>query len=90
MQTESSHFQISDQTEKHSKIIAILKRAAHMEGEIALDDSLAGFQQWDSLAVLDFMMDVELQLCVELSPDDLHKCRTVEDIVNLIESKGQK
>ena len=90
MQTESSYSQVGDQTEKHSKIIAILKTAAHMEGEIAPDDSLAGLPQWDSLAVLDFMMDIEQQLCMELSPEDVYKCRTVEDIVNLIESKGQK
>lgn len=84
MQTEVNHVQVSDQAERHNKIIAMLKEAAHMDRSIALDDALADFQQWDSLAILDFVMDAEKQFGVELSPDEVHNCKTVEDLVNLM------
>lgn len=88
MQAEAKQFQISDRTEMHNKVIAMLKAAAHMERDIALGDTLEDFQQWDSLAILDFVMDVEKQFGVELSPDEVHKCRTVEDTIQLLEMKG--
>jgi acyl carrier protein len=88
VQTEFNHVQVSDHAERHEKIIAMLKEAAHTESVVALDDSLADLQQWDSLAILDFVMDAEKQFGVELSPDDVHKCKTVEDIVHLLGLKG--
>ena len=88
MQAEANHVQVSDRTERYGKIVAMLKAATHMDGDVALHDALADFQQWDSLAVLDFVMDAEKQFGVELSPDEVYKCKTVEDIIHLVELKG--
>jgi acyl carrier protein len=88
VQAEANQVQVSDRTENHKKIIAMLKAAVHVDGNVVLDDALADFQQWDSLAILDFVMDAEKQFGVELSPDEVHKCETVEDIIHLLELKG--
>jgi acyl carrier protein len=88
VQAEANHVQVSDRTERYDKIVTMLKAVAHVDGNVACGDVLADFQQWDSLAILDFVMDAEKQFGVELSPDEVHKCKTVEDIIHLVELKG--
>ena len=56
-------------------------------GTINLDELLSGSGYWDSMAALTFMALADQELGVSVSGDQLKKCSTVRDLVNLLGDK---
>ena len=52
-------------------------------GSLSLEHPLASLARWDSLAVIDFMAMADEKLGVEVSPNALTLCRTVDDLAAL-------
>ena len=57
------------------------------EGSIKSEDALTNLKGWDSLAILVFMSMVDEEFGVTLSPQNLARSRTVEDLMHLLGNK---
>jgi acyl carrier protein len=56
-------------------------------GSLIGDEKLYNLAAWDSLAVLGFIAFTNKQYDITLSANDINKAETINDLVNLIESK---
>ena len=54
---------------------------------VADTDELAGFDLWDSLAILSLIVFVDKKYNIQLSNSDLKYVKTLADVKELIESK---
>jgi len=53
-------------------------------GSIAETQRLKSLMQWDSMAVVTFMVTVDEHLGKSISPEEVEKCETVADLLNLL------
>ncbi len=53
-------------------------------GVIKETDLMADFGGWDSLAVLEFITEVDKNFGVILSPSEIYKAKTVIDLLSLV------
>jgi acyl carrier protein len=56
-------------------------------GSIDESQNLKSLKQWDSMAVVTFMVTVDEHLGSPMSPEDLEKCETVSDLLALLEQR---
>ena len=56
-------------------------------GSLTGNESLENLKDWDSLAVVVFMTQVDEQFSVCLSGDDVVRCKTVNDLSGLLVSQ---
>ena len=54
-------------------------------GTITGDEVLQDIEEWDSLTLLEFIALVDKEFGVTLSPENIKKAQTVNDLVNLLE-----
>ena len=54
------------------------------DGTVTGDRPLSSLRQWDSLAVLDFMMLASSDFGVEVEPAEIAPCRTFGDLGDLV------
>lgn len=68
--------------ETQKKILAAVVGVTNMKpGSLSGLERLDQLSNWDSLAAFDFILEMEKQLSVEITPDSLAKCETIEDLV---------
>lgn len=48
---------------------------------------LASIDQWDSLAALSILAMIDAEYETEISGNELRKCRTIQDLFNVVQSK---
>ena len=72
------------QQQFYKEIETILDLSA---GSITRNDILTDFEQWDSLAVLTFIAMADTHFKTLVSANDLTKCSTVADLMNLFPCK---
>lgn len=53
-------------------------------GSIDKSQRLKSLKQWDSMAVVTFMVTVDEHLGFPISPEELQKCETVGDLLALL------
>jgi len=53
-------------------------------GSILETQTLKSLKQWDSMALVTFMVTVDGQLGSSISPEGIVKCETVGDLLNLL------
>ena len=53
------------------------------EGSLKGDESLDGWEKWDSMALISFMAMADAKLGIEITPTMLGKCRTVAELAEL-------
>jgi acyl carrier protein len=57
-------------------------------GSIEETQRLRSLQQWDSMAVITFLVAVDEHLGSSISPADIEKCETVADLLTLVGEKA--
>jgi acyl carrier protein len=58
-------------------------------GSLTPDTEFATIEQWDSLAALSVLAMVDAEYDTEISGNELRKCRTLQDLFGVIQSKKQ-
>lgn len=53
-------------------------------GSVTGSELLQEFKEWDSLAVLDFMMMASSEFKSDVEPSDLAACKTVSDLADVV------
>jgi acyl carrier protein len=56
-------------------------------GTLSESDSLASIDGWDSLAVIVFQAEVDEKLGTVSQPADLARCKTVRDLIDLVDDQ---
>ena len=77
-----SEVQIEERRKK--VLVAVAKIMTIEAGNLSGEERLEGLPKWDSLAALDFLLEMERQFNAEISPESLERCDTVEDLVNIV------
>lgn len=54
------------------------------ENAVKMSDNFREYEAWDSLTVLSVLAMINEQYEAIISPDDLMKCQTVEDLYNCV------
>lgn len=57
-------------------------------GSIEEKQKLKSLRQWDSMAVITFMVAVDQHLGSSISPEEIEKCETVADLLALLGEKA--
>jgi len=71
-----------------SEFLRVLEEELALEpGAIHGDESLREVEWWDSMAALQFMALADEQLQVRVTADQLAKCKTVPDLLNILGNK---
>jgi acyl carrier protein len=55
--------------------------------ELSAASTLTELEQWDSLRQLNLLLAVEEQFGIELSPDDIDRFTSIEEIVDLVQER---
>jgi acyl carrier protein len=58
-------------------------------GSLTGNESLEALKDWDSLAVVVFIAQADDHFSISLSGDDILRCRTVNDLSGLLETRVQ-
>lgn len=70
------------------KYLLLLDKVLELDaGTLTGTEELSDLDSWDSLAVLGFIAAVDKEFNLVLSPDDINKARTVDELVDLLISK---
>lgn len=72
------------------KVFEALKNA--MENEdlaISGDDELRNFAEWDSLAQLTLIAELDEKFGVAIDGDEFEKLRTVDDLVRIVNTRAE-
>jgi acyl carrier protein len=72
-------------TDARQRLLAMIEEFAKMApNSLTGAEQLIDLAQWDSLAALDFVLEVETQFGLQVSSEDFASCTTVEDLVNVV------
>jgi acyl carrier protein len=58
-------------------------------GSLKGSERLTDLNQWDSLAMIEFVAMVDERFGIEILPEDVRKCRTVDDLAETVSSQIQ-
>ncbi len=75
--------------DKQLLIAGIEKLLERPPGSLKESERLTDLESWDSMAVIGFMAMVNDKFGVSVAPSALHKCETVNDLIELA-SKNEK
>ena len=67
-------------------VLGILSRFAREE-KVKMEDDLRDDLQFDSLDCVEAIMDLEKEFDITIPDKEAEKCRTVQDVVELVKSK---
>ena len=68
-----------------SEIIEIIEESMYLEkGRIGASDVLRNMHEWDSIATIMFMSEIEGRYGTTIDPQKLAKCVKVSDLVSLV------
>ena len=67
-------------------VLGILSRFAREE-KVKMEDDLRDDLQFDSLDCVEAIMDLEKEFDITVPDEEAEKCRTVQDVVELVKSK---
>ena len=67
-------------------VLRILSRFA-WEGKVKMEDNLRDDLRFDSLDCVEAIMDLEKEFDITIPDKEAEKCRTVQDVVELVKSK---
>jgi acyl carrier protein len=56
-------------------------------GSLNLATPLGSLQEWDSLALVSFLAMADAKYGVRVEPTDLRQCKSVADLMKLVEKK---
>lgn len=62
-----------------SELLEMMERDDALE----LDMRIENLSEWDSMARISFISFLDAEFSIEVTPDDLMKCKTVADLVEL-------
>lgn len=65
-------------------LVAIAKIMTIEDGTLSGEEQLENLPKWDSLAALDFLLEMERQFNTEIPQESLERCGTVEDLVDIV------
>jgi acyl carrier protein len=66
-------------------LLAMIEEFAKVEpNSLAGTEHLDALEHWDSLASLDFVLEVEKRFGLQINSEDLENCKTVDDLVNAV------
>lgn len=57
------------------------------DGTIQPETLLNDIEEWDSLAVVAFLAFSDRELGLHVNPEQVKRCETIQDIMNLVSSK---
>ena len=70
---------------EHEKFLALLEELLELEqGSIKASDQLDQLEDWDSLAVISFLVGVDKHFGITLEPEKVVACQTVNDLNKLL------
>jgi acyl carrier protein len=58
-------------------------------GSLKGKEQLTDLNQWDSLAMIEFVAMVDERFGIEILPEDVRKCRTVDDLAEAVSTQIQ-
>ena len=61
------------------ELLEMMERDDALELDMRIED----LSEWDSMARISFISFLDAEFSVEITPDDLAKCKTVADLVDL-------
>lgn len=67
-------------------VLDIISRFA-WEEKVKMEDDLRDDLQFDSLDCIEAIMDIEQEFGITIPDEEAEKCRIVQDVVSLVESK---
>ena len=68
------------------ELLALIDEVLYLEvGTLTGSEDLKEFDMWDSQGVLMFLSAVDEKCGVSVSPDEIAKCKKVNDLVALVE-----
>lgn len=67
-------------------VFGIIAKYAN-KGELKMEDNLRDDLWFDSLDCIEVIMDVEKEFDITIPDEEAEKCRIVQDVVEMVESK---
>jgi len=75
--------------ERRKQVLAAVAKIMTIEDRnLSGEELLESLPKWDSLAALDFLLEMERQFNAEIPQESLQRCTTVEDLVNIVVGAG--
>jgi acyl carrier protein len=72
--------------EIRNKVISILSDITDQDGEaVEVTPSLQDLAKWDSLSMLEFILETTKTFGIEIEPAELRNCFTFDDLVRVIQ-----
>ena len=72
------------------RLAALLRPFSHGDVEITLSTDIAADLNIDSVAVMDFVMEVEDHFDIEIPLNVLSEIRNMEELVNVVDARTKK
>lgn len=70
--------------EKRKELLLVLEELFYLQpGTLTGKEALKDFSYWDSMATLSFMSALDEKFGVQAAPDDIVKCKTIDDLISL-------
>lgn len=77
-----------DHEELTKSVIEIVKNATRT-GEVNKDSSTKSLSQWDSLAYMSILSEVEINYEIEITEQNINNFDSIESIVNIVQKINQ-
>jgi acyl carrier protein len=74
---------------KRSTLEALEELLQLPSGSLKGKEKLTDYNQWDSLAMIEFVAMVDERFGIDIYPEDVRRCRTVDDLVEAVSSQIQ-
>jgi acyl carrier protein len=73
-------------TDTLDKIIKILRGDPfNLDSEITKNSKIKNFERWDSLKHLMFLMEIEKEFSIEITPEEVNEIVLIKDLIKKIE-----
>lgn len=69
---------------QHNEFIYIFKDVIQSDSDIAMDSTLEGIEEWDSMAMMALIAYFDVKLGITVTFDQLHALKCVRDVALLI------
>jgi acyl carrier protein len=69
---------------QHNEFIDIFKDVIQSDSDIAMDSTLEGIEEWDSMAMMALIAYFDVKLGITVTFDQLHALKCVRDVALLI------
>ena len=69
---------------QHNEFIDIFKDVIQSDSDIAMDSTLEGIEEWDSMAMMALIAYFDVKLGITVTFDQLHALSSVGDVAQLI------